>query len=81
MHLDIKPNNIMILRDAKIKLLDLGLARKFIWCDNFQCGTAGYIAPEILRTEYGEDRADVFSCGLVFYTLLSGCLSYISAPN
>ena len=49
MHLDIKPENIMVTKQNQIKLLDMGIARKFVWSSEVRCGTAGYIAPEIIR--------------------------------
>ena len=61
MHLDIKPPNIMVTKDNKIKLVDMGIARKFVWESEIRCGTAGYIAPEVLRQHKADDRADIFS--------------------
>ena len=81
MHLDIKPQNIIIKPDGVLKLLDLGIARKFVWPSKVDCGTPGYMAPEILRTHESDDRADIFSCGIVFYALLSGKLPYIKTSN
>ena len=71
MHLDIKPENIMVTHNNEIKLIDMGISRKFVWESEVRCGTAGYIAPEVLRQHTANDRADIFSTGIVLYSLLS----------
>ena len=71
MHLDIKPENIMVTHTNEIKLIDMGISRKFVWDSEVRCGTAGYIAPEVLRQHTANDRADIFSCGIVLYSMLS----------
>ena len=81
LHLDIKPNNIMITRDDEVKLIDFGFARKSVWKENVQCGTAGFIAPEILCQQSGDERSDIFSCGIVFYIMKCGKLPYIASTE
>ena len=73
LHCDIKPENIIIQRDAgsqlKVKLIDFGFAflRHKQECVK-KGGTAGYIAPEILNNEFYDFKADLYSAGVVMYT-------------
>jgi calcium-dependent protein kinase len=73
MHRDIKPENI-ILKDRSddfdIKLADFGLGC-FVSNDIVfrRCGTPGYVAPEILDNQKYDEKVDIFSSGVIFYTL------------
>jgi len=75
-HRDLKPENLLLTSkhdDANIKLADFGFAT---YCDGYnittQCGTPGYIAPEILeRKPYGKP-VDMWSFGVILYILLGG---------
>ena len=81
-HRDLKPENVMHLPDGRIKVVDFGLAR--IAAGEGQTagepltrpgeppGTPGYVAPEILRGEPPDARADQFSFGVLLYELLAG---------
>ncbi|KAJ7550726.1 hypothetical protein O6H91_07G114800 [Diphasiastrum complanatum] len=76
-HRDLKPENILLAKGPDqtnvVKLADFGLAVNFRPGEK-HCGMAGsayYIAPEVLKGEYGEE-ADVWSAGVVLYILLSG---------
>jgi serine/threonine-protein kinase len=75
-HRDIKPDNIILTRDAGVKLADLGLARlvgdvrKEDGAELF--GTPQYISPEQLLGEIGDNRSDIYSLGATFYHALTG---------
>lgn len=74
-HRDIKPANIMMLPDGRIKVMDFGLARlqkSQGKRDKKVIGTPGYVAPEQLRQEYIDEKADIFALGVVFYEMLTG---------
>ena len=72
-HRDIKLQNLILaddFDDVSIKLIDFGLAVKIsnISYGN-ACGTPGFIAPEMLRAEKYHYKVDVFSSGVILYTL------------
>lgn len=75
MHRDLKPDNILLDKGEKIKIVDFGLAT-FINIDDYifkKCGTPGYIAPEVFKydvkvpTTAYDDRCDVFSVGCILF--------------
>lgn len=73
-HRDIKPENIMMKPNSlDFTLIDFGFSSSNITEDWFiRCGSAGYIAPEILRSQLYDSQVDIFSAGVVLYKLLSG---------
>lgn len=87
-HRDLKPENLFLTKDGRIKVLDFGLAKLMrpellatagmdaITVAATQAGavigTAGYMAPEQLRGEATDQRADLFALGAVLYELLAG---------
>ena len=75
-HRDLKPGNVMILRDGRVKLIDFGLARRAdsprLTEQGFAWGTAAYMAPEQLRSQEGGPAADLWALGVVLYEMLAG---------
>ncbi len=74
-HRDIKPQNIMLLRDGTIKVADFGIAalENEIYVNDGQAiGSIHYIAPEQARGEYPDARSDIYSLGVVMYEMLTG---------
>lgn len=79
-HRDIKPQNIMLLRDGTIKVGDFGIAalENEIHEENGQAiGSIHYIAPEQARGEFPDARSDIYSLGVVMYEMLTGEKPYI----
>ena len=78
-HRDIKPQNIMLLRDGTLKVADFGIAalENEVYENNGQTiGSIHYIAPEQARGNSPDARSDIYSLGVVMYEMLSGRLPY-----
>ncbi|CAG9335573.1 unnamed protein product [Blepharisma stoltei] len=74
-HRDIKPENLILEsmdNDIEFKLADFGLAIEGSKNIEGKCGSLGFVAPEILKEQKYSSNVDVFSCGIVYYTLIAG---------
>jgi eukaryotic-like serine/threonine-protein kinase len=85
-HRDMKPENIMVDRDDRIKLIDFGIAGKegsrrltFAKLSNVM-GTPDYISPEQVKGKRGDGRSDIYAAGIMLYEMLSGKTPF-SGPN
>lgn len=79
-HRDIKPQNIMLLKDGMIKVADFGIASLENTIEENNSETVGsvhYIAPEQARGEAPDARSDIYSLGIVMYEMLTGRLPYV----
>ncbi len=73
-HRDIKPQNIIISRDGKVKVTDFGIA-KAATSETITSNTMGsvhYISPEQARGGYCDERSDIYSLGITMYEMLTG---------
>jgi eukaryotic-like serine/threonine-protein kinase len=74
-HRDVKPANILLLANHRVKMTDFGIARfdgAELTLDGAVIGTPSYMSPEQCRGEQVDARSDVFSTGVVLYEILSG---------
>ncbi len=81
-HRDIKPQNIMLLPDGTIKVTDFGIARfsrqdmRATRNTDKAIGSVHYISPEQARGEITDEKADIYSVGVMLYEMLTGTLPF-----
>ncbi len=82
-HRDLKPGNLFLTEDGRVKLLDFGIAQQLgprppgavdstVTASGTVVGTVAYMAPEQIRGERVDSRADIFGLGLILYEMLAG---------
>jgi len=79
-HRDVKPQNIMVLPDGKIKVTDFGIAR-FARSDHRTItdkaiGSVHYISPEQARGEKTDEKSDIYSVGVMLYEMITGQMPF-----
>ena len=79
-HRDIKPHNIMILRDGSVKVADFGIARLMSaghsTLTQEALGSVHYISPEQAKGSRIDERSDIYSAGVVLYEMITGRLPF-----
>lgn len=79
-HRDVKPQNIMVLPDGTIKVTDFGIARfarsEQRTITDKAIGSVHYISPEQARGEKTDEKADIYSVGVMLYEMLTGQLPF-----
>ncbi|MBV9484898.1 MAG: Stk1 family PASTA domain-containing Ser/Thr kinase [Frankiaceae bacterium] len=80
-HRDVKPENVLVTTDGRVKVADFGLARAVAGSTvtttgSVLMGTAAYLAPEQFEHGTADERSDVYSAGVLFFELLTGSTPY-----
>ena len=74
-HRDIKPHNVMVLKNGSVKVMDFGIARvmsKSSTLTKEALGSVHYISPEQAKGSFTDNRSDIYSLGVVMYEMMTG---------
>jgi predicted Ser/Thr protein kinase len=83
-HRDIKPGNVIVMRNGKVKVADFGIARieaSELTQTGVMMGSPGYMAPEQYAAAQIDHRADLFAAGVVFYQLVTGAKPFVGTTE
>lgn len=77
-HRDIKPQNIMISKDGKVKVTDFGIARAVTsnTTSSSAMGSVHYVSPEQARGGYCDEKSDIYSVGITMYEMITGVVPF-----
>ncbi|MCL4799055.1 MAG: serine/threonine protein kinase [Burkholderiales bacterium] len=81
-HRDVKPANLIVMMDGRVKVADFGIARietSDLTRTGAVMGSPGYMAPEQYAAAAIDHRADIFAAGVVFYELLTGGKPFVGS--
>lgn len=91
LHLDLKPENVLLNEHGEVRLIDFSLARRvpnrlerFLWRrtgDVAIRGTCSYLAPELIRREPPDERTDVYALGCTLYHLAANTPPYVGGSS
>ncbi len=77
-HRDIKPQNIIISKDGKVKVTDFGIAKaaSSSTINSAAMGSVHYISPEQARGGYSDERTDIYSLGITLFEMITGTVPF-----
>jgi len=84
-HRDMKPENIMVDDQGRIKIIDFGIAmredaRRLTFVDlSATLGTPDYISPEQVKGQRGDQRSDIYAMGIMLYEMLTGTVPFVGS--
>ena len=82
LHNDLKPDNMVLLPDGTIRICDFGIATHASSKEEIKIqGTANYLAPEVILNKKYSVQSDIYSCGIIFYEMLTGELPFFGANS
>jgi calcium-dependent protein kinase len=83
MHRDLKPENICLDNNLEVKIIDFGTARKFTKGKKLKqvTGTLFYMPPEIFNEKNYNEKADMWSLGILMYIILTGKAPYFGSEE
>lgn len=76
MHRDLKPQNILLTNDLKIKISDFGFAKFYNNLDETMCGSPYYMSPEMITNNGYNCKSDLWSLGIILYQMIVGKIPY-----
>lgn len=82
-HRDIKPQNIIISKEGKVKVTDFGIAKATTsnTITSNAMGSVHYLSPEQARGGYSDEKSDIYSLGVTMYEMLSGKVPFVGDNN
>lgn len=81
-HRDIKPQNIMLLKDGHVKVTDFGIAKmpkaESLTLPDNAIGTVNYVSPEQASGKTVDHKSDIYSVGVMLYEMVTGVLPFVA---
>ena len=82
LHNDLKPDNMILLSDGTIRICDFGIASHASSTEEVKIqGTVNYLAPEVITNKKRSVQSDIYSCGIIFYEMLTGEVPFSGANS